>query len=103
MSEFLGAASRLDRETAARIKGMLARGDTLADIAVWFGLNLGVVEAVQAGVVHPFLPAAPAHALPPRGPYEEAAPVYNALKAVHEAERHLSHLASCVRGAYAGQ
>ena len=98
MSEFSGAASRLDRETTARIKGMLTRGDQLADIAVWFGLNLGVVEAVQAGTVHPFLAAAPAHALPPRGPYEKAAPVYTALEAVHEAERQLSHLASRVRG-----
>jgi hypothetical protein len=80
---------------------MLARGDVVEDIAVWFGLNVQAVEAVQASAVHPFLTAAPAYALPPAGPYEKATVVYRALDAVREAERRLAHLSCGVRNAYA--
>jgi hypothetical protein len=79
---------------AATIRGMLARGDQLADIAVWFGLNTRVVQAVQTGAVHPFLDAALDSVLPPRGPYARAAHAYAALAEVHAAERRLFLLAA---------
>jgi len=76
------------------IRGMLARGDALADIAVWFGLNPRVVQAVQTGAVHPFLDAAPDSVLPPPGPYARAGHAYAALAEVHAAERRLFQLAA---------
>lgn len=100
MSHSCVTGVRLDRQTAACIKGMLGRGDTIEDIAAWFGLNLDVVRAVQSGALHPFLESAPLHALPPRGPYPQASVVYHALEAVHEAERRLSTVSGHLRRAY---
>jgi hypothetical protein len=84
---------QLDQHVAGQIKGMLARGDRLVDIAVWFGLNLRIVHAVQSGAVHPFVPVAPNHALPPPGPYAQAAHAYSALQGVEEAEVRLARRA----------
>jgi hypothetical protein len=75
------------------MKGMLARGDRLEDIAVWFGLNVRVVHSVQSGAAYPFLTPAPIHALPPAGPYANAAGAYSALADVDAAERRLLNLA----------
>lgn len=84
------------RGTAARIKGMLKRGDQVQDIAVWFGLSLRVVKAVQCGAVHPFVAPAPRHALPEAGPYVWASDLYSALAEVNDAERRLFELRHAV-------
>jgi hypothetical protein len=97
MTTFCIDAVQLDRETAACVKGMLARGDAIEDIAVWFGLSVRVVQAVRAGAVHPFLGAAPSHVLPRSGPYKWATVAYRALEAVQKAERELSHVSLCMR------
>jgi hypothetical protein len=94
MREFPEHAARIDRDMAAIIRGMLARGDQVADIAVWFGLNPRVVHAVQTSAVHAFLAAAPTGVLPPPGPYARARHVYAALADVHAAERRLFRLAA---------
>jgi hypothetical protein len=94
MAEHVTAdALRVDPHVAAQIKGMLSRGDKLVDIAVWFGLNLRVVHAVQSGALYPFMPLAPEHALPPAGPYSRALAAYAALAAVQDAERRLARQA----------
>jgi hypothetical protein len=46
------------------IRGRLAPSDQLSDFAVWFGINLLVVQVVQIGAVHAFLDAAPDSVLP---------------------------------------
>jgi hypothetical protein len=86
-------ALRLERHIAAQIKGMLSRGDKLVDIAVWFGLNVRIVHAVQSGTLQLSAPVAPAHALPPPGPYPRAVHAYAALEAVQDAERRLARQA----------
>lgn len=85
--------AQLDRGTAAVIKGMLGRGDRIQDIAVWFGVSVRVIHAVQSGAVHPFLALAPQNALPPAGPYSGAARAYFALAEIVEAERRLRGVA----------
>jgi hypothetical protein len=81
---------RLEWHIAQQIKGMLRRGDDPVDIAVWFGLNVRLVHAVQTGAFHPFAPTAPDRALPPPGPYPRAAHAYAALQAVRDAEHRLA-------------
>lgn len=100
MTQFCKTYSRADRQTAACIKGMLTRGDALEDIAAWFGLKMSEVRAVQSGAVHPFVEVAPAHVLPPAGPYPRDTLVYHALAAVDEAERSLSRAAGRLRRGY---
>ncbi len=89
---------RIERHVASQIKGMLNRGDNLVDIAVWFGLNVRIIHAVQCGAVQPSAPVAPDHALPPSGPYPRAIHAYAALAAVQAAERRLARQA--LGGAY---
>lgn len=101
MSQRCAKKARVDREVAALVKGMLARGDALEDIAAWFGLNVRVVQAVQTSAIHSLVPPAPLEALPPQGPYDRAPVIYSALKAVDEAEETLSNIARSVRTAYA--
>jgi len=101
MTEFSDEPIRVDREMAAKIKGMLGRGDEIEDIAVWFGVNVAMVRAVQTGAVHPFVEPAPASALPPGGPYESARRTYRALKEVSAAERRLFAMAQAERCKYA--
>jgi hypothetical protein len=100
MPRFRTPPEHLDHETAATMKGMLARGDRVEDIAVWFGLSVRVVHSVQSGAVHPFLAPAPKHALPPPGPYAEAACAYSALADINVAEQRLLRLAVNARSAH---
>lgn len=59
---------RLDKEVAAMVKGMLARGDKQSDIAACFLLNGGRVSEINTGERFPGV--APAKEdLPPSGPY----------------------------------
>ncbi len=102
-SQFCDNAVRLEREVAAKVKGMLRRGDDLDDIAVWFGISVRVVQAVQAGAVHAQLAPAPDEALPPHGPYDRAKIGYGALNEVQAAERRLHSAASTVRNIYRWQ
>lgn len=51
------------------VKGMLARGDKQHDIAAYFGVNGGRVAEVKTGANGVGIKAAPAHDLPPAGPY----------------------------------
>lgn len=92
MAQFGSHFMRLSLETAALIKGMLARGDSIEDIAVWFGLSFHIVHGVQSGALHPFLAPAPCHALPLPGPYPHASSVYSALADVQAAEQRLFDL-----------
>lgn len=94
------SVARLEREIAAKVKGMLARGDEVEDIAVWFGISERVVHAVQIGATHPHVPPAPGHALPPPGPYDSAAIGYRALDEVRAAEQRLYSVATTVRSRY---
>lgn len=63
---------------ASIVKGMVARGDRLHDIAAWFGVNSGRVANVKNGRVEGAkfreVPPAPPHALPPAGPYSYFTP-----------------------------
>jgi hypothetical protein len=56
--------SSLGSETAAVIKGMLARGDRPAYIADSCGVSEAFVMAIRAGAYHTWVAPAPAHALP---------------------------------------
>jgi hypothetical protein len=56
-------------EQAALIKGMIARGDMQHDVAAFFGLNSGRISEVNTGKRYPEVAPAPAHMLPPPGPY----------------------------------
>ena len=47
---------RIERHVASQIKGMLSCGDKLVDIAVWFGLNVRIVHAVQCGALQSSAP-----------------------------------------------
>jgi hypothetical protein len=60
---------RLNDETAALIKGMLARGDKQSDIAACFMLNGGRIAEINTGQRFSHVKPAPADALPPAGPY----------------------------------
>lgn len=100
MSRLRIAPVHLDRETAATMKGMIARGDCLEDIAVWFGLSVRVVHSVQSGAGHPFLTPAPKHVLPPPGPYADAVCAYSALADIYAAEQRLLKLAANARTAH---
>jgi hypothetical protein len=63
------ARSPLTVEDAARIKGMLRRGDVQSDIAQYHSCNQGrVVEIRQRKTHRDVLPMAP-ELLPPPGPY----------------------------------
>jgi hypothetical protein len=99
-TRFCESAVKLERELAAKVKGMLARGDSIEDIAVWFGISERVVQAVQTGAVHPQLTPAPADALPPPGPYNAARMGYRALDEVRAAERRLHAVSAAVRNRY---
>jgi hypothetical protein len=90
----------IDCETAAKIRGMLERGDDIADIAVWFGLPAHAVHAVGTGQIHPLMASAPASALPPRGPYRRCADAYAALKGIAAAEGQLRVNARRLRREY---
>lgn len=92
--------ARLEHEIVAKIKGMIARGDVVDDIAVWFGINARVVQAIIAGAGHPFVEPAPRWALPPPGPYTRVPHVYGALREVRDAERRLRHEAAALRNKY---
>ena len=60
---------RLDKDDAAIVKGMLARGDRQHDIAAWFGVNGGRIGEISTGAKFAAVePANPAE-LPPPGPY----------------------------------
>lgn len=59
---------------ASIVKGMLDRGDRQHDIAAWFGVNAGRIADIKTGAKFPDVPPAPAHALPPPGPYSYFAP-----------------------------
>lgn len=83
----------LDHEAAAKIKGMLARGDQIDDVSVWFGVNAHLVRAMQSGSLHVSVEPAPGWALPPPGPYDHAVRAYQALREVREAEQLLNDMA----------
>ena len=91
---------RLDREVAARVKGMLRRGDSVEDIAGWFGISERVVHSVQTGAVHQLLAPAPSDALPPPGPYTPASVRYKALEEARAAERRLHSASTSGRSRY---
>lgn len=63
---------------ASIVKGMVLRGDRIQDIAAWFGVNQGrianVKNAKAEGAKYRDVPPAPAHALPPPGPYSYFTP-----------------------------
>jgi hypothetical protein len=61
---------RLSAADAALVKGMLARGDRQSDVAAYFKVNAGRVSEVNTGKSHRYVAAAPAHLLPPPGPYD---------------------------------
>ncbi len=63
---------------ASIVKGMIARGDPIHDVAAWFGLNSGRIANVknakaEGAKFRDVLPA-PDHALPPPGPYSYFTP-----------------------------
>jgi hypothetical protein len=58
---------------ASIVKGMILRGDAIHDVAAWFGINSGRIANVKnaraEGAKWKDVPPAPAHSLPPPGPY----------------------------------
>lgn len=69
MGKRKAAPVRLDEMDAARIKGMLLRGDRQSDIAAYHAVNQGRIMEINGGTK--FRDVAPMHEdlLPPRGPY----------------------------------
>ena len=57
----------LTNRDASIVLGMVGRNDRDHDIAAWFGVNQGRIAEVKAGS-HGSITAAPAQALPPKGP-----------------------------------
>jgi hypothetical protein len=60
---------RLDKDDAAIVKGMLARGDRQHDVAAWFGVNGGRIGEISTGAKFADVKPADPSALPPPGPY----------------------------------
>lgn len=63
-----GTRYRLNRDDAAVIKGMLARGDSQHDIASYFGVNGGRIAEIAIREKFPRAPVSQGR-LPPPGPY----------------------------------
>lgn len=59
----------LNDQEIAIVKGMLLRGDRQHDIAAYFGENGGRIGEINTGKRGEGVAAAPAHTLPPAGPY----------------------------------
>ncbi len=59
----------LSEREAALVKGMLLRGDRQHDIAAWFSVNGGRIAEISTGAEFASVLPAPAHELPPPGPY----------------------------------
>lgn len=74
---------------AARIKGMLLRGDRQHDIAAWFGVNGGRVAEIAAGHRFSEVVAAPLETLPPPGPYPKVREAVAAIAALGAAKKAL--------------
>lgn len=67
MSRAKTSGYKLTKSDASIVLGMVARGDRDHDIAAWFGVNQGRIAEVKDGS-HGTVSAAPANALPPKGP-----------------------------------
>jgi hypothetical protein len=62
--------AKLTAEMVSMIKGMLARGDSQMDVAVWFGINVGRVSEINTGFLAEWRKVEATHEnLPPPGPY----------------------------------
>lgn len=97
-----GISATVGTELAAKIKAMLARGDNVEDIAVWFGIHLYLVQMVQRGAAHSLVPPAPSFALPPRGPYPNLRLAYEALERIRCAEWELHTVSAGLRATRSG-
>lgn len=63
------SSSKITYEDAAVIKGMINRGDSLQDIAFWFGVNIGRISEINNGDKFYDVNAENLTNLPPKGPY----------------------------------
>lgn len=76
---------------AAIVKGMLKRGDTIHDVAAWFGMNSARIANVKnskcEGAKWRDVPPAPLHTLPPPGPYPRPGETMAVIAALREENR----------------
>jgi len=72
---------------AAIVKGMIARGDVYAEIANWFGVNLGRISEIATGQSFRDVATAADDELPPRGPYATPQELAAVAKALNEAQQ----------------
>jgi hypothetical protein len=70
MKQTRAAGPQLKDEDAARIKGMLSRGDRQSDIAQYHSVNQARVIEIKKGWKFKNVPALPTEKLPPSGPYQ---------------------------------
>lgn len=87
----------LDRDDAATIKGMLARGDRQHDIAAWFGVNGGRIAEIATGYRFGEVEPAATSALPPRGPYPKGRDAFAAIEALAVARKALDKAEETIR------
>lgn len=64
-------APKLPADSVAKIKGMLARGDRQADIALWFSVSASTVSSIKFNRIPAYrgIARCPDNDLPPQGPY----------------------------------
>lgn len=86
----------LDREDAAIIKAMIARGDRQHDIAAWFGVNGGRIGEISTGKTFSDVAPASAADIPPPGPYPNGRDATVVMEALVDAQRALTSAAAIV-------
>lgn len=87
----------LDEADAAKVKGMLARGDRQHDIAAWFGVNGGRIAEIARGRRFRDVLPAPAGELPPPGPYPSGRDAAAVITALDQARAALAQAEAFVR------
>ena len=88
----------LNEEDAAIVKGMLVRGDRQHDIAAWFGVNGGRIGEIASRHKFAGVKPAPAHRLPPPGPYLAGRDTAVLIQAISTAREALDTAEAFIRG-----
>ena len=87
----------LSEADAAIVKSMIARRDSYASIANWFGVNQGRIAEVATGQFFRDVAAASDDELPPPGPYATPQELAAVAKALHEAQIAIAGAESLIR------
>lgn len=88
----------LTEEDAPIVKGMLVRGDRQHVIAAWFGVNGGRIGEIASRHKFAGVKPAPAHLLPPPGPYLAGRDTAILIHAISKAREALDTAEAFIRG-----